>query len=58
MTEVGYRREMYTMYSADEDVTKERWRDVGKGVMLSDEARETEEWTRRCTGGEDMGRAV
>lgn len=46
MAEVGFKREYYTMYDEKEDLKRESWRSIAVGVVLSEEARETVEWTR------------
>lgn len=51
MAEVGFKREHYTMYSQGEDLRKEGWRRISDNVNLSDEAKETVEWTKACEIG-------
>lgn len=51
MAEVGFKREHYTMYSQGEDLRKEGWRRISDNVNLSDEAKETVEWTKTCEIG-------
>ena len=48
ITELGFRREYYTMYCEDEDLRRESWRNISGGVVLSDEAKETSEWSKEC----------
>lgn len=50
MSEVGFRREVYTMYDPSEELGRERWRSIGRGVVLEGEAGEIVEWTRVCSG--------
>ena len=55
MAEVGFKREYYTMYDEHEDLRRESWRNISGDVKLSDEARETFEWTKACNEGGEIG---
>lgn len=51
MSEVGFKREVYTMYDPSEELGRERWRNIAKGVQLDKDGAEIVEWTQRCTSG-------